>query len=288
MRTHNLTRAGIVATVAAALITIPTAALADEGTVWEAWIMPNDGTDWPQTIASEANLAALPCGTTWRIQNDQYLPAERDRFVADGVLNYGEDFGSDAQRGAISWYFTEYTTPACVIDVNPVTPTIVQASGSCVNGAWTETAATVTYPYVENGQWENGLDGQTITLPAGEYADRFTTAEGNYRIPEGRDYYLDNGWAVFSYTIAGLPAEDCTVSEPEPTDTPVPQPAPTAVPQAVEADAAGAPSTRAASATTLAETGPEEDATIRLIIGAVVLVIAGTALTIGRRKQGNR
>lgn len=95
----------------------PNPATADDApppTVWQTWIMPNDGTDWPQLEASEENLAALPCGTTWRIQNDEYLPAERDRFVADGILHYGEDFGNEYQRGAISWFFSEHVTAPCV------------------------------------------------------------------------------------------------------------------------------------------------------------------------------
>lgn len=86
--------------------------------VWQAWIMPQDS-DWDQIVASEENLAALPCGTTWRIQNDLYLTSERDKFVADGILHYGEDFGNEYQRGAIQWYFSEHTTPDCAPEPTP-------------------------------------------------------------------------------------------------------------------------------------------------------------------------
>lgn len=127
MKKLNLALIAAAAVAAVCIIGAPSAASATETDpeVWQAWIMPNDGTDWPQAEATAAALTALPCGTTWRIQNDKYLTSERDRFVADGVLEYGEDFGEQGvQRGAIEWYFTEHTTPACEPEPHPEpTPT---------------------------------------------------------------------------------------------------------------------------------------------------------------------
>ena len=158
------------------------ASATEEETVEQAWIMPNDGTDWPQPIASEANLAALPCGTTWRIQNDRYLPAERDRFAADGILEYQEDWGNDAQRGAISWYFSEFVTPACVVDppveppvvVPPVEPpVVVPPVAPPVEQPPVEAPPVETEPQLaETGPWSGTpwLAGVGIILLASGYA----------------------------------------------------------------------------------------------------------------------
>lgn len=76
--------------------------------VWEmptpadGWSAPPtaDTATWPQTLADPANLS---CGV-WH-QADVYLASEAPMFTADGILTLGEDFGSDSQRGAISWSF---------------------------------------------------------------------------------------------------------------------------------------------------------------------------------------
>jgi len=68
------------------------------------WAMPNGGTPnnvtWPQTLANGTNLQ---CGIWYQV--DTYLSGEAARFVLDGVLNLGEDYQNDTQRGAISWRF---------------------------------------------------------------------------------------------------------------------------------------------------------------------------------------
>ena len=86
-------------------------------TVEVAWAMPAgsgpcpvgdtgttgcDATGWPQTHLPDPALAE--CGV-W-IQHDVYLATEAPGFYADGVLTQGEDYGTDTQRGAISWRFT--------------------------------------------------------------------------------------------------------------------------------------------------------------------------------------
>lgn len=82
------------------------------------WILPNGGTSsnvtWPQPVASDANLALIPCGTTVTIQVDTYPyttaedKARTDALAADGILAQGEDYG-----WAQSWYFEKYSAPQC-------------------------------------------------------------------------------------------------------------------------------------------------------------------------------
>ncbi|WP_439593929.1 hypothetical protein [Microbacterium sp.] len=96
-------------------------------TVDIAWILPNGGTSsnvtWPQPVASDENLAALPCGTTVTLQIDTYPygtyeeKARTDALAADGFLSAGEDHG-----WVRSWRYEEYSTPACEPEPEP-TPT---------------------------------------------------------------------------------------------------------------------------------------------------------------------
>lgn len=87
------------------VIFAPSAATADEGPREKtiSWIIPNGGTPqnvtWPQPVASEANLALIPCGTSVWLQVDTYpygtyeQKARTDALAADGILTYGEDHG---------------------------------------------------------------------------------------------------------------------------------------------------------------------------------------------------
>lgn len=192
-------------------------------TVWQAWIMPE--ADWPQAVASEANLALVPCGTTVRIQNDEYLPAERDRFIADGVLTYGEDFQSDTQRGAISWYYTEYSSPACApTEVTPVTPTVTPGVGSCVEGEWTETPSVLTFTPADNVRYSTdginfSADPGPIQLTTSELTVSAITSEGNFVItqPEGWTRF-DAGTVQYTATPVALTPEDCAVVVNPPDD----------------------------------------------------------------------
>ena len=74
------------------------------------WQLPATGT-WPQTVF---NAATVPCGTTVRVQVDTYPyttesdKARTDALDDDGFLREGEDYG-----WAKSWYFENYTAPAC-------------------------------------------------------------------------------------------------------------------------------------------------------------------------------
>jgi len=69
------------------------------------WELPNGGTatnvTWPQTLV--ADCRPPKCEVTQQI--DTYTVDEAAKFTADGVLELGEDYGSDTQTGAISWRF---------------------------------------------------------------------------------------------------------------------------------------------------------------------------------------
>ena len=95
------TAATVVMSVAVAL---PAQATESE-TVEVFWALPDGGTEtnvtWPQTYLSDPTV--LACGVTYQV--DTYLASEAALFTADGVLELGEDYGSDAQTGAISWRF---------------------------------------------------------------------------------------------------------------------------------------------------------------------------------------
>lgn len=236
---------------------------ADEAppTVWQQWIMPA-GTDWPQQVATPENLAALPCNTTWRIQNDEYLPTERDSFVADGVLYQGEDYQNDTQRGAISWYFTEHVTPACEEEVPPVfvTPTTP------------ETFTRECYAAGEKPQVIPAQDGHFTYVVTEDPLNVFTVVatpiiEGEFTdVPAA----IAAGWThtesqtvVRTYDLSYAPT---CIAEEEPAAT-VPAPEETA-------PAEEAPAPEAAVRPALAATGIEDG-------WPVTLAIAGALLAFG-------
>lgn len=96
--------ATVVMSVAVALPAQATDEPAPE-TVEVFWALPDGGTEtnvtWPQTYL--ADPSALACGVTYQV--DTYLASEAALFTNDGVLELGEDYGSDTQTGAISWRF---------------------------------------------------------------------------------------------------------------------------------------------------------------------------------------
>lgn len=254
------------------------------------WVLPDGGTPsnvtWPQIDAKVFDFDSLQCGASVWIQvDDNRYDTDEQRAIVDsldddGLLHHGED-----TKVYFTHRFEEYQAPACVAltEVVPIYPTVVQATGSCVDGVWSTVAASVTLPAVENGRWlEHGPGPVTLTPPAGEYTFGLTTAEGNFFLGQGGDYQ-ENGVAYFTVTLAGLDPQDCTV--PTPTDSTVPQPSTTDAPVSVQADAVlSTPSTGAASATSLAETGP---AVLAPLVAGFGAVIFGTIVRVlGRRKAG--
>lgn len=127
------------------------------------WVLPTGGT-WPQAVF---NPTLIPCGTTVRVQVDTYPyttaedKARTDALDDDGFLREGEDYG-----WAQSWYFENYTAPACALleipyptlvgtdicgpqnDTVVVDPEWVKQYGSLVNGPWIDTKYKK-----QNGKW---------------------------------------------------------------------------------------------------------------------------------------
>ena len=118
------------------------------------WVLPTGGT-WPQAVF---NPTLIPCGTTVKVQVDTYPyttaedKARTDALDDDGFLRKGEDYG-----WAQSWYFENYTAPACALleipyptlvatqlcgpdnDTVVVDPEWVKQYGHLVSGPWIDT-----------------------------------------------------------------------------------------------------------------------------------------------------
>lgn len=266
------------------------------------------GGDWFTTLPGQ--LPAEVCGDGWGFQQDRVThtllayPWPANLYPTEGALPRDGMIGNPVGHHGLLTSIVD--VPPCtppITDATPVVPNVTPGTGTCVDGAWSETLSVLTFTDAPNIRYS--IDGVSyspnpgpLTLTGSETLIYAQTAEGPYNLTAPAPWRVENGTALYVAVPIALTPEDCTPTpeptpEPEPTDTPVPQPAPTAVPQAVEADAASAPSTRAASATypqitRHPETGPAEDATVVLIVLGSIAVIAGTALTIGRRKQGKR
>ena len=118
------------------------------------WVLPAGG-KWPQAVF---NPTLIPCGTTVKVQVDTYPyttaedKARTDALDDDGFLREGEDYG-----WAQSWYFENYTAPACALleipyptlvatqlcgpdnDTVVVDPEWVKQYGHLVAGPWIDT-----------------------------------------------------------------------------------------------------------------------------------------------------
>ncbi len=124
------------------------------------WTLP-DGATWPQTVF---NAELIPCGTTVRVQVDTYPytteedKARTDALDDDGFLTEGEDYG-----WAQSWFFEDYTAPACVV-IPPAPEPLVETRESSSLNCEADLVTTVTEGrttgepiYVEDtNSWING------------------------------------------------------------------------------------------------------------------------------------
>lgn len=173
------------------------------------WILPNGGTasnvTWPQPIASKANLALVPCGTTVTLQVDVYPYTTKedkkrtDALSADGILTQGEDYG-----WAQSWSFKTYTAPPCVVDVPA--PTLTVLPPTCV--------ADGSLPFLNNpaAQNPNGYEfpgeGYRVYIsPAFSGAGTYTATI--QRVGAGFDPAFPGGTKVIgntTQTLTVLPA----------------------------------------------------------------------------------
>lgn len=226
------------------------------------WVLPDGGTPdnvtWPQPIASDANLAAIPCGTTAWLQVDVYpYQSEKDkkrtdRLADDGILTYGEDHG-----WALSWSFEKYDAPRCV-PVQPaddVAKSTVTGDFACGDTTVTDTTTTTTTPYV----W----DEAAWAWVAGQQTTAATSA-------------------VRDLTVDELASLECEVT-PTPTPTPdVPVEVPTLAVEAPEAQTALAQAVPRALPAELAETGTDVPLPLIAIAG---LLVAGGAFAAFRKRS---
>lgn len=124
MKYKTMTATTIALAAAGALMLAPAASAADAPTTVEIyWAMPNGGTaenvTWPQTLLVDG--APLVCEVNYQV--DVYTIEDAALFTADGMLDLGEDYGSETQTGAISWRFV--SGPECVDEIIVVPPVVV-------------------------------------------------------------------------------------------------------------------------------------------------------------------
>lgn len=113
--------------LAVALVASPAPVEPPQETREMSWILPDGGSPenvtWPQALASQDNLAAVPCGESVWLQVDYYrydTAAEQalvDSLAADGILTHGEDT-------KVAWHhrWEQFTAAACEPEPTP-TPT---------------------------------------------------------------------------------------------------------------------------------------------------------------------
>ena len=134
----------------------PVAVQVAEETKTIKWILPAPGTPenvtWPQPIASDANLALIPCGETRSIQVDVYpYTSDSDKARTDGLgdtLEYGEDHG-----WVKSWSFETFAAPECPPVVTNACTAQTGTHSTNLNDLWAnvDTRSAGHVEYIEDG-----------------------------------------------------------------------------------------------------------------------------------------
>lgn len=259
-------------------------------TVEVYWAMPDGGTPenvtWPQAYAPDG---ATEPGVCYQI--DTYLEEEAPLFTADGVLQLGEDYQTEDQRGAISWRF-ECVPPMpeevtvkhegepvvdCKALVAIYTDIFTKSQWKLVGLEWVESDPIV---------WT-----ETKQIPVAEYdpnacppiyvppveLDLCPNIDGlQETIPEG--YELSNEMCVIADTPTPGPSE-----EPTPTEPPVAQP--TEKPTPVTPDIKPVAVTQDSAPAELAETGFDMAAAIVIMSLLIAAGLAAVAVNTLRRKK---
>lgn len=241
--------------------TIISTARTDTETVEVFWAMPNGGTPdnvtWPQALATNQDQ----CGVWY--QADTYLTTEAENFTSDSVLNLGEDYQNDHQRGAISWRFVYGGDCPVIPEKPPVT---------------TETI---------DDHWTSNCSGDS---PNGQRIHIVTTVTHDWTYVKSANTWVPND--IVSTTQTPQEVTDCPVNTPTTPSSPTtPTTIPTPGSEALTAFTAATPTLGASTATipptgVLAKTGSDD--VVKIALGtaiALLLIVLGTAAIVSTRRK---